>query len=174
MGKKELNHFPSRRLWTWGQSEHLYFDSSASVKLYLYLQCVFPPFLSAKKVVKRTLEPTWNSRCQLPCCAVWQMDDCRSSFINNHFVLIPQTALNEVKQWTFMPTNRRNFTLWGWTTYRSQHSAAENMTESTVSTRFSCFLHCCTARLILEQQNSSSLLYHSSLAHLLQATTPVF
>lgn len=116
MGKKELNHFPSRRPWTWGQSEHLHFDSSASVKLYLYLQCVFPPFLSAKKVVKRTLEPTWNSRCQLPCCAVWQMDDCRSSFINNHFVLIPQTALNEVKQWTFMPTHRRNFTLWGWTT----------------------------------------------------------
>lgn len=41
---------------------------------------------------------TRHSRGQLPGCTVGHMDDGRSSLIHDHLILVPQAALNEVKQ----------------------------------------------------------------------------
>lgn len=109
--KKGSSCFPSRSPLNLGRIRKFRFWVQYSSYAVLSLYRVSPPILSATSAAQRTLEPTWNSRCQLPRCAVWQVDDCRSSFINNHFVLIPQTALDEVEEWTFMSTKRWHLTL---------------------------------------------------------------
>lgn len=131
--KKGPSCFPARSPLNLGTIRKFGFWVQYCSYAVLSLYRVLPPFLSAMSAGHRALGPTWNSRCQLPRCAVWQVDDCRSSFINNHFVLIPQTALNEVKEWTFMSTKRWHFTLWCWTTRNHWCCISENSAESTVS-----------------------------------------
>lgn len=50
---------------------------------------------------------TRHGRGQLPGSAVGHMDDGRGSFIHHHLVLVPQAALNEVKQRTVMTENKK-------------------------------------------------------------------